>query len=150
MERRTFLRVAGLGSVSLAGCINTGEQSETASSGGRDGTTKATTLTEWKRATDCDGMHDSVIEVEQVESSLGEGFAPIRFDDLSAGERRILRTVTEQGGYGTCDAGDSFDQFLGRVVDHVDLQDGEMQAYLERQDTYYGLYVEDLDEVYSF
>lgn len=105
-------------------------------------------LTDWERSTDCDGMSDSVIRVDHVTTSLGNEYAPIHFTDLSPEEQEILRIVTEEGGYGTCDASDAFNRFDSRVIEHAIIQDSDC-VYLERDCIYYGLYVETLDQVSS-
>jgi len=99
-------------------------------------------------------MYDSVIRVEQVVTELADGYVPIPFAELSPAEKAILRTVTEDGGYGTCDVSDGFVRFIKRVGTHRDQQrdsvDKEMHVYLERTETYYGLYVEKQDQVYAY
>lgn len=95
-------------------------------------------------------MYDSVIEVERVESSVGDEYVPIEFAELPSGEKEILRVVTEEGGYGTCDPSGAFRRFVDRVQDHVERQDGSMHVYLERDGTYYGLYVEVTDQVFAY
>lgn len=70
-------------------------------------------------------MHDSVISVKRVTTNLGDEYAPIQFANLSPEEQTILRTVTEDGGYVTCESSDAFQQFIGRVSDHTARQDGD-------------------------
>lgn len=96
-----------------------------------------------------DEMYDSVIAVDRVEGSLGGGYSVVEFADLTAGEREILRTVTEEGGYATCNPSESFERFLTRVWEHKDRQD-ETMVYLRRNGTYYGLYVESTDQGVSY
>jgi len=115
-------------------------------------------LTEWEKSTDCErtpaGMYDSVIKVKQVLEELGDEYAPIRFSELTPGETAILRTVTEEGGYATCDTSDGFLRFIERAGTHREEQRDnaaeDMHIYLERDGTYYRLYVEKLDEVYAY
>jgi hypothetical protein len=144
----------GVGLVSLAGCTAIGGQPNTESPKNTDGTTGPSSLTDWERSTDCDGehdsMHDSVIRVEEVTTSLGDEYAPIRFPDLSSEEKPILRTATEAGGYGTCDPDDAFHRFVDRVGEHTERQSENMRIYLERDGTYYRLYVEVSDQVYAY
>lgn len=152
-SRRRLLRASSAVAIGpLAGCLAESKLSSTESPVSPDEeTADPTSLTDWERSTDCDGMHDSVVRVERVTTSLGDEYAPIHFENLSPGEKEILRTVTEDGGYGTCDTSDAFDRFVGRVAEHTDQQDGDgMRVYLERESTFYGLYVEDLDEVYAY
>lgn len=160
--RRRVLRAGCLVAAGvLTGCASTPVESGTTSPTGTDtgpsGSPTRTTdddasLTDWERSTDCegeyDGMHDSVIEVERVTDSLGDEYAPIHFSDLSADEQSIIRTVTEEGGYSTCNASEAFDKFVERVIDHRRQQNKDA-VYLEREDTYYQLYVEKLDQVYA-
>lgn len=141
----------------LAGCSGVVGRpaTETATPRGDESGDGETALTDWERSTDCegehDGMYDSVIRVERVAASVDAEYAPIAFDDLTMGEREILRAVTEDGGYGTCDPSEAFDRFVDRVVDHGERQraDGN-RIYLECDDTYYGLYVEVSDQVYAY
>lgn len=139
----------------IGGCLAIMDPSNMESPETPDETTEDTaSLTDWERSTNCegdpDGMYDSVIKVKRVTSSLGDDYVPIHFSALSAEEQSILRTVTEEGGYGTCDTSNAFDRFVERVYDHVKRQDGNRHVYLERKNTYYGLYVETLDEVHSY
>lgn len=131
------------------------KQSTTESPKKTDETTGATSsLTDWERSTDCEGehdrMHDSVVEVERVATSVDDDYAPIAFSSCTPGERDILRTVTEDGGYGTCDPSDAFHRFVERVIDHTERQTEDRHVYLEREGTYYGLYVEVSDQVYAY
>jgi hypothetical protein len=115
-------------------------------------------LTGWERSADCErtptGMYDSVIEVKQVVEELGDEYVPIRFSELTPEETAILRTVTEEGGYATCDTSGGFLRFIERVGTHREQQRDsaaeDMHIYLERDGTYYRLYVEKLDEVYAY
>ncbi len=112
-------------------------------------------LTNWERSTDCegehDGMYDSVVKVARVAEELPEIYDPIEFSKLPEAEKDILREVTSVGGYGTCNTSDAFDSFVDRVTDHREHQESdEMHVYLERDGTYYGLYVEVLDQVYAY
>ena len=108
---------------------------------------------DWERSTDCerdpDSTYDSVIEVQRVTSMLDDAYAPIHFSALTAGEKTVLRTVTEVGGYGACEVSDAFERFVDRVMDHWRRQDDatEMAIYLERDGTYYGPYIEQSDQV---
>lgn len=93
-------------------------------------------------------MHDSVIRVEAVSDGHPDEYAPIHFSNLSPAEQDILRVVTEEGGYGTCNASDAFDRFVDRVQDRRQRQ-SEDGVYLERVTTYYRLCVEKLDQIYA-
>lgn len=95
-------------------------------------------------------MYDSVIKVAQVSRSVGDGYSPIKFTDLSTKEREIFRTVTEEGGYGTCDPSEVFHQLVNRVQDHGQRQEETMHVYLERNAAYYRLYVEVEDQVFAY
>ncbi|QLG63189.1 hypothetical protein [Halorarum salinum] len=163
MKRRSIISTMGAGLVSFAGCIAGGGQSDTdppkrtdtespeSTDGPADNTTS---LTDWERSTDCegeyDGMYDSVIRVERVTTSLGDEYTPIHFTNLTSEEQTILRPVTEKGGFGTCDASDAFHRFVDRISDTSERQDGDMHVYLDREGTYYGLYVEVQDQVYAY
>lgn len=161
--RRRILHASGVVATGvLTGCIGTPAESDsgppaktdTEPAGSPSETTKdGGSLTNWERSTDCegehDGMHDSIIKVERVTDSLGNGYAPIHFSDLSSAEQVILRTVTEEGGYGTCDTSHAFNQFVERVTDHRRRQNKD-DVYLERDGTYFKLYIEKLDQVYAY
>lgn len=158
-SRRTLLgAIGGVGLAGLAGCISRSLGGPTGTEAPSDSPAPGDSLTDWERDTDCDrtptGMYDSVIRVEQVVTDLGDGYAPIRFAELPADETAILRTVTEDGGYGTCDVSDGFVRFIERVGTRRDRQRDsvaeEMHVYLERDGTYYRLYVEKQDQVYAY
>jgi hypothetical protein len=163
--RRQFLRTGSAGALGLVGgytavADRSGTRPQASSTattddgGGGGGDGGGDSLSGWERSTDCEGgrdkMHDSVVRVEAVTTSLADAYAPITFSELSPRERPILRTVTEEGGYGTCDVSDAFQTFVERVSDHRHQQDGKKRVYLEREGTHYGLYVEKLDQVYSY
>lgn len=114
------------------------------------GTTDPDSLTDWERSTTCDRMHDSVISVQEVRTTIEDRFVPIHFSELPDDEQGILGVVLEEGGYGTCDASDAFSGFVSRVSDRRRRQDGDASAYLERDGTYYGLYVEQGDQVFTY
>ncbi|WP_156224405.1 hypothetical protein [Haloferax gibbonsii] len=161
-ERRAILGtlcgiLTGLG----AGCLSnssTGLNQQSTATSTPVGTVNEADLTDWERSTDCittgerddlDEMYDSVIKVEQVKNSLSGDYAPIKFTELTEGEKQILRTVTEKGGYATCDFPDSFGKFVNRVREHKGRQEGTM-VFLKRDNTYYGLYVEVTDQGISY
>lgn len=74
----------------------------------------------------------------------------INFADLSEGEKEILRTVTREGGYGTCEKSEAFERFLDRVRDFQDRRNTDRYGVdFERDGVYYGLSVESLDQVYG-
>ena len=157
MQRRTVL--SGLGAVFLpvTGCVDDQAQSGTetisdnqSSENRVEKTQDSPSLTDWERSTDCDDMRDSVIQVKRIRSSLGDGYSPISYSDVSSEEKKILRKVTEEGGYGTCEPSEAFDRFVTRVSDHVDQQDGDLNVYIVYNGSYYGIYVEKLDEVYAY
>lgn len=152
LSRRRVLRLSSGVTVGvLAGCVSTDGKPATESPNTSTTTDDTSSITNWERSTGCDSMHDSVISVKRVTTSLEDEYMPIRFADLSPDEQTILRTVTEEGGYGTCTTSEAFQQFLNRVSDHTARQDGDSaRVYLERKGTYYGLYVEDLDQVYAY
>lgn len=175
MNRRTFA-TALLGVCSVSGCLGStmpGDSSEATTDTTSGETSKTTSkktvrktkkpneetsghpLTNWERSTDCegehDGMYDSVVKVARVAEELPKIYDPIEFSKLSSAEKDILRKVTDVGGYGTCDTSDAFDSFVDRVTDHRERQEAdEMHVYLERGGTYYGLYVEVLDQVFAY
>ncbi|WP_227355087.1 hypothetical protein [Haladaptatus salinisoli] len=159
MNRRTL--VASLPAVFVGGCLGRStpasapETTKRERPGEREKTgNNEPSLTDWERSTDCgethDSMHDSVIRVERVRSEIGDGYAPIRFSTLSSAEKAILRTVVEEGGYGTCDPSDAFHRFVERVGNRAERQAEDRHAYLERDGTYYGLYVELSDQVFVY
>jgi len=123
-----------------------------------DDTADQDDLTEWESSTACEktptGMYDSVIKVRQVVADVGAEYVPIRFSELTSTEKTILRPVTEEGGYATCETSDGFLRFIERVGTHREEQSEtaaeDMHIYLEREGTYYRLYVEKLDEVYAY
>lgn len=93
-------------------------------------------------------MHENVIEVEWVRGELADGYAPIPFSDLTAGEAEILETVVEEGGVANCEVSTSFRRFVDRVMTHRERQD-EFMVYLRYEGSYYGLYVQQGDQVFS-
>lgn len=136
----------------FAGCLATAGGSGDSTPKDPDETTDdAPSLADWERSTDCDRMHDSVVRVERVTASPADEHVSIRFADLSPGEKDVLGTVTRDGGYGTCDTSDAFHRFVERIGDRRDRRDTDsMRVYLERNGTYYGLYVEHADQVYAY
>ena len=177
MNRRTFA-AALLGACSVSGCLGSSiadrspeetvtERTGAATPDPTDRTTVAETettgghpLTNWERSTDCvtteerddmDAMYDSVIKVAGVAEELPDGYAPIHFSKLPAAEKKILRAVTTEGGYGTCDPSEAFHRFVERVANRGERQDADrMHVYLERDGTYYRLYVEVTDQVFAY
>jgi hypothetical protein len=153
--RRRVLQASGVVALgALAGCSAMADQAATnPQEDPTETTVDGDSLTDWERSTDCegkyDGMHDSVIKVQQVTTSLGNAYDPIHFSNLSTEEQSILRTVTEEGGYRTCDTSDAFQAFVERVSEHRQRQAETRRVYLKREEIYYGLYVEKLDQVYS-
>lgn len=163
LTRRRLLEIAGVATVgSLAGCsaltgrpdADPGTQTDADSPENTGESTGTPSLTDWERSTDCEGehdrLHDSVISVARVTTDLEDAYVPIQFDDLPPDEKAILRTVTEDGGYATCDPAEAFHRFLDRVLEHLDRQSDTTRIYLERAGTYYGLYVERSDEVFTY
>lgn len=158
LRRNVLHAAAGIGLAGLAGCLDrsVGSSRETNTPSDRPGSGES--LTDWEASTDCDrtptGMYDSIISVEQVLVELPDGYVPIRFGALSENEKDILRTVTEVGGYATCDASDAFVRFVGRVGTHREKQRDsvaeDMHVFLERAGSYYRLYVEKQDEVFAY
>lgn len=159
-RRRLLRTIGGVAAGTVAGCIGSptgsapGNQTTTGTESSKTPTetTDDGSLTDWERSTSCEGspddMHDSIIRVEQVTERIGDEYAPIRFSELTSEEQDILRTVTREGGYDTCDVSDAFDRFIDRVSDRQRRQDKD-GVYLKREDTYYRLYVEKLDQVYA-
>lgn len=151
--RRELLRAgAVVPAGAFAGCLGRRFGTEPTSSPDETPVNESA-LTGWERVTDCghehDGMYDSVIKVEAVMTELS-GYSPIPFATLSPGEKRILRTVTTEGGYGMCGVSGAFRRFVDRVNDHTSRQSDGRRAYLVRDGTYYRLYVEVQDQVYAY
>lgn len=155
LRRRRFLQTGGAVVVTaLTGCTAATDQPGTTSSPRTtEPTGDAPSPPEWTQTTDCggeyDGRHESVVRVEQITASLDSGATSIQFSALSAGEQSILQSVTEDGGYATCDTSDAFDQFVDRIQQHRNDQSGNDNVYLEQEGTYYRLYVKALDQVYA-
>lgn len=151
LSRRHVLQASGgLALEALVGCLGRSDRIDTESPECRDELPdEKDSLTEWERSTDCDDRYEGLIEVEVVTTSLGDEYAPIRFAELSPDEKEILRTVTEDGGYATCDTSQAFNQFEDRVSEHVYNEQEPDCVYLERECIYYGLYVQKLDEMIS-
>lgn len=146
--RRHLLSTAGAFALAaMAGCASRVDPSPTETPDRTEPRSDA--LTDWERSSDCGPMHDTVISVEETGDDSVADVTPITFADLSSEERSILGTVTEEGGYATCDPGDALHRFLDRVTAAIDEHDSRRVA-LERDGTYYGLYVEFGDEVYSY
>lgn len=148
----------------MAGCLGSVAPTGRAETTGAEPTTDDPTttvestasrsdLTSWERSTDCDGMHDSVIKVEWVASSIRDAFAPIEFSELPEAEQALLEPVVTEGGVGTCEPSDAFVRFSERVAEHWSEQnedgDGPRVVALAYDGRYFGLYVEKDDEVYS-
>lgn len=155
MERRQFIgSLVALTASSTAGCVSSslaGRSDETGTT-----TTRYDPPLDWTRSTDCDGMHDNVIKVEWVRSSLGDEYSPIQFSELSDEEKELLRSVLQDGGVGTCEVTQTFRRFVERVSDHRDEQydpgadDSSLRVvHLKYGNRYYGLYVEQGDQVFS-
>lgn len=157
--RRQLLRAAvevgaATATAALGGCLSTpgiggGTESEHTAPGN---------LTAWDHTPDCktseerdamDEHYDSTIAVDHTTTSLDGAYAPIRYAALSDAERDLLDAVTTDGGYSTCDPGDAFDRFVGRVRDHLERQRDTM-AYLDRGGVYYALRVEVEDQGISY
>lgn len=161
MRRRAYLAsVASTAStacvtsatLAIAGCTTTAPQSQepdsttstTDSSTGDDGTTETT----WTSTADCEPMHENVIKVKWVKDDLADAYSPIHFSDLTPGEQGILRVVVEDGGFANCEVTEAFRRFVERVIEHRQEQDREY-VWLEYQGTYYGLYVQQGDQVFA-
>lgn len=155
-SRRALLRAAAVAGCGVSGCLgstfhaDSGSPAATASSTPTATPAHPDALTTWERSTDCDAMHDSAIAVNAVAADVPDGRSPVRFADLTAGERGILRAVTTEGGYATCEVSESFQRFLERVRETVEAQDGAMRVWIARGDRYYRLYVEKQDQVFAY
>jgi hypothetical protein len=174
MNRRVFL--AGIvGAATIAGCLEGGASTDEPTTGAEpaatapeptapaaSATTEPATATAtpgsdgsagWTRTTNCEytpsGMHDSVIRVQRTTTTIGDGYAPVMVSELPPGEKAIARTVIEEGGVATCDPSADFEALVERISDHQQKQES-MTAYLKRDETYYALYVEVLDQVLSY
>lgn len=156
MLRRTLLANAasavGLG-VGLAGCSDAPLPPESPAT---TDTTPSTTAeptdepgsTDWTATTDCEPMRENVVKIEWVVDDLDDEYSPVPFDDLTAGERDLIRTVVTAGGYSSCAVTDSFRRFVDRVMTHRREQD-RFTVYLSYDEEYYGLYVQQGDQVFS-
>ena len=63
-------------------------------------------------------MHNGVIRVEQVVTELGNRDVPNLICGVVCYQKSILRTVTEESGYGKCDVSDAFVRSIERVGVH--------------------------------
>lgn len=148
--RSTSLFLLGI----LSGCVSNDTGSETRFPTGSDERPNGnSSLTAWEPSTHCSekavSMYNSVISVEEVREDIDEGVGPIQFEDVPPEEREILRTVTEEGGYGTCNTSEAFGEFVDRVEERRSQQDGAT-IYSAREGQYYGLYVEVTGQVFSY
>lgn len=149
-RRRVLKASSALALGTFAGCLGRSDRTDTKSPECRDELPDDTdSLTDWERSTDCDDLYEGLITVERVTTSLGDEYAPIRFAELSSEEKEVLRAVTEDGGYATCDTSRAFDLFEDRVSEHAYNEQDPDCVYLERECIYYGLYVQKLDEMIS-
>lgn len=155
MRRRTYLASAVAATIALAGCNAIAPQLREAetSTDTPDSTDTTDDNTDdkeapWTATTDCDPMHQNVIKAKWVKDDLADAYSPIHFSDLTPGEQEILRVVVEDGGFANCENTDAFRRFVERVVRHDREQDREY-VYLEYQGTYYGLYVQQSDQVFT-
>lgn len=149
MRRRTYLGAVIASSTALAGCSDrvsniAPDESTTTTAGPTD----FRPLTDWTATADCDPMHEDIIKVEWVRDDLADDYAPIRFADLSPGERDILEIVVTDGGYSTCEHSAAFRRFVERVMAHRKKQ-SQFMVHLYYRGTYYGLYVQQGDQVFS-
>lgn len=156
MRRRAYLAsfASATAAAVLAGCnaftpqtqetdtpAGTADSSDTSDDSGDEEPT-------WTATADCDPMQENVIEVKWTKDDLSDAYSPIHFSSLTPGEQEILRTVVEKGGFANCEVTDSFRRFVERVIEHGREQDREY-VYLEYQGTYYGLYVQQGDQVFT-
>ena len=158
MRRRTYLASAAsatAAALALAGCSarssptdGTETTPETTDTDSTDTDTTSGEEPSWTATTDCDSMHENVIEVEWTTDDVRDAYSPIQFSELTAGEKEILGTVVEDGGFANCEVTDAFRRFVERVMAHRKEQD-EFLVYLEYEGTYYGLYVQQGDQVFS-
>ena len=63
-------------------------------------------------------MHNGVIRVEQVVTELGNRDVLNLICGVVCYQKSILRTVTEESGYGKCDVSDAFVRSIERVGVH--------------------------------
>lgn len=158
MRRRTYLASAASTALVLAGCTTASSDGDNTGTGTTratdstetptDSTTSDDELTDWTPTTDCDPMHENVIKVEWTTDDIRDAYSPIHFAELTAGEQEILRVVVEDGGFANCEVTDAFREFVERVMSHRKKQD-EFLVYLEHEEIYYGLYVQQGDQVFS-
>jgi len=148
--RRKVLKTATtLSAVIVAGCTSSGSPVSGSPTGTPTPHPDLNKDWNWEWSGECEqtptGMHSSIIKVERTWSTL-EQADPISFATLTTEEREILETVTETGGYGTCDASDAFLQFIERVRTKTGGDPDEL-VFLERDGVYYQLYVVKQDQV---
>lgn len=160
MRRRAYIAsvastaTVACATVALAGCnalapqtresespSGTGDSADTSDGGSDEQTT-------WTSTANCDPMKENVIKAKWVKDDLADAYSPIHFSDLTPGEQEILRVVVEEGGFANCEVTDAFRRFVERVIEHRREQDREY-VWLEYQGTYYGLYVQQGDQVFT-
>lgn len=137
--RRRLLQVGSAATVAaLAGCLSIGDGPAAEAPNGDN-------------ATDCGAMYDSVLRVEDVETTVDDAYLPIEFEDLPSEEQSILATVVDASRYETCDTSEAFRRFVDRVSERTRRQPSDdARVYLERDGTFYRLYVEVADQVYAY
>lgn len=159
MRRRAYLAsvtstTAASATVFLAGCNARPSRSQvtdttTSTSDSSDTSDDTTdTKTTWTSTADCDPMQENVIKAKWTKDDLADAYSPIHFSNLTPGEQEILRIVVEDGGFANCEVTDAFRRFVERVIEHRREQDREY-VWLEYRGTYYGLYVQQGDQVFA-
>ncbi len=154
MNRRSFL-VTVPGSLLFGGCLGH------SMSGGKSISSKKASkmeanLTDWEPSMQCNGERNfsyvNYIRVEQVRASTDDNDIVVHFSDLSADEKKILRTITEAGGYETCDYSDAFTRFRERMDDHAEGLDRQrdQHVYLERDGAYYLLTIDVMNQGFIY
>jgi len=152
LSRRSFLQAMTIGGgVVSAGCSRSvisnarTDQSPDGSSNSTRTSSASPLMREWKGdfSRNCGNNsmpHDSVIEVDNATAELKDECQVIHMSDLTSEEKDILTTVTEKGGYGTCDPSNAFHQFSSRVE--------KSELCLEYKGIYYNLSIRQNDVIY--
>jgi hypothetical protein len=146
MKRRTVMRVVSVGLLPLSGCIVGNSESDTGSRRKTNGSSQSDTT----QKTECSDMHNSVLRISRTTTDPKDRYDPIEFENLTESEKDLLSNVIKKGEVIMCETPLAFHQFVDRVKEHVEKQDGEMRVYLHRDQMYYGIYAEEKDEVYSY
>lgn len=138
--------VVTVGLLPFSGCIVGDSEPDTGSGKRTDGTSQSDAT----QTQECSDMHSSVLRISRTTTDPKDRYVPIEFENLTESEKDLLNTVITKSEVIMCDPPRGFYQFVDSVKEHVEKQDGKMRVYLHRNQTYYGMYVEEKDEVYSY